>query len=204
MIIPLSSLHQLRISRRKKIALTFLFALGTFAIIATIIRAIIAIADPTSVSKIMIWSDLEVTVSFFVANGPALRPLILCGPCGSSHDSDEERGASGYPEHFSGASDKVFPSASGRSGISDISDSFDAAMMKNGGTIVTVVGGAGRAEGEKISRPPPPSRDGSESEISVLRTVLVSVAQPGEASDPESLKTDLFAGTTNSPQRWSS
>ena len=200
MIIPLSSLHQLRISRRKKIALTFLFALGTFAIIATIIRAIIAIADPTSVSKIIIWSDLEVTVSFFVANGPALRPLILCGPCGSSHDSDQERGASGYPQYSSGASEKVFPSASVRSGISEMSDSFDA-MMRNGGTIVTVVGGTG-AEGEKLSRPPPPSREGSESEISVLRTVLVSVAHPGEASDHESLTMDL--STTNSSQLRSS
>jgi hypothetical protein len=198
MIIPLSSLHQLRISRRKKIALTFLFALGTFAIIATIIRAIIAIADPTSVSKIMIWSDLEVIVSFFVANGPALRPLILCGPCGSSHESDEERGASGYPQYSSGTSEKVFPSASGQSGISEMSDSF---MMRNGGTIVTVVGGTG-AEGEKLSRPPPPSREGSESEISVLRTVLVSVAHPGEASDHESLTMDL--STTNSSQLRSS
>ena len=198
MIIPLSSLHQLRISRRKKIALTFLFALGTFAIISTIIRAIIAIADPTSVSKIMIWSDIEVTVSFIVANGPALRPLILCGPCGSSHESDEERGASGYPQYSSGASEKVFPSVSGRS---EISDSFDSAMMRNGGTIVTVAGGPG-TEGEKKSRPPPPSREGSESEISVLRTVLVSVAHPGEASDHESLKTDL--STTSASQLRSS
>jgi hypothetical protein len=91
MIIPLQTLTKLRINLKKKLALTFLFALGTFAMVATIIRCVIALTDTTnSIAKIMIWSTLEETVAFLVANGPALRPLLLR----SSDDSGNS--ASGF------------------------------------------------------------------------------------------------------------
>lgn len=86
MVIPLQTLPKLRISLRKKLALAFLFALGTFAMAATIVRCVVALTDDSnSLSKILIWSTVEETVAFLVVNGPALRPLFLRGKDGSSH-----------------------------------------------------------------------------------------------------------------------
>lgn len=79
MIIPLSALPYLRVSRLKKIALCSLFALGIFVIIASTVRAIVALKRPVSISKLMIWSAVEVSVAFIVANAPALRPLLPWG-----------------------------------------------------------------------------------------------------------------------------
>jgi hypothetical protein len=59
--------------------------------VATVVRCVIALTDTTnSIAKIMIWSTIEETVAFLVANGPALRPLLLR----SSDDSSNS--ASGY------------------------------------------------------------------------------------------------------------
>jgi hypothetical protein len=79
MIIPLSTLTHLRISVLKKVALCSLFALGTFVIIATTIRAVVALKRPVSISRLLIWSAVEVAVAFIVANAPALRPLLPWG-----------------------------------------------------------------------------------------------------------------------------
>lgn len=180
MIIPLSTLHHLRISRSKKIALIFLFGLGTFAIIASIVRGVIAITDPTSVSEICIWSSIEVTVSFFVANGPSLRPFIKRGPCGSSQDSDEgPRGPA--------------TSQSSRGGTSG-PDSFNGIALKTS-NVATVVGGE-----DDVEKGPNPSAEASKrgSEISVLRTVQVSIDHAGDVEDFESFKTDLSTTASNS------
>src|SRR6202023_2859053 len=90
MIIPLWTLPKLRISFRKKLALSFLFALGTFAMAATIVRCVVALTDDSdSLAKILIWSTVEETVAFLVANGPSLRPLFLRGNDGSSHGTTQ-------------------------------------------------------------------------------------------------------------------
>jgi hypothetical protein len=90
MIIPLRTLPKLRISFRKKLALSFLFALGTFAMAATVIRCVVALTDDSdSLAKILIWSTVEETVAFLVANGPSLRPLFLRGNDGSSHGTTQ-------------------------------------------------------------------------------------------------------------------
>lgn len=180
MIIPLSTLHHLRISRSKKIALIFLFGLGTFAIIASIVRGVIAITDPTSVSEICIWSSIEVTVSFFVANGPSLRPFIKRGPCGSSQDSDEgPRGPA--------------TSQSSRGGTSG-PDSFNGIALKTS-NVVTVVGGVEDAVEKGLNPSAEASNRGSE--ISVLRTVQVSIDH-ADVEDFESFKTDLSTTASNS------
>ena len=87
MIIPLSTLSHLRISRVNKIALFSLFALGIFVIIATTVRAIVALNRPVSISKLMIWSAIEVSVAFIVGNAPACRPLLPRGRNDSGHCS---------------------------------------------------------------------------------------------------------------------
>jgi hypothetical protein len=86
MFIPLQTLPKLRISLRKKLALAFLFALGTFAMAASVVRCVVALTDDSnSLAKILIWSTVEETVAFLVANGPALRPLFLRSNEGSSN-----------------------------------------------------------------------------------------------------------------------
>jgi len=182
MIIPLSTLHHLRISRGKKIALTFLFGLGTFAIIASIVRGVITITNPTSVSALCIWSSLEITVSFIVANGPSLRPFLLRGPCGSNYDSeDEPRGPAGTNPISRG----------GTSGLG----SFDGIAL-NTSTVVTAGGENG------VEKGPPPSSEAwnRESQISVVRTVQVSTSldHADDVEDFESIKTDLSTTASNS------
>jgi hypothetical protein len=148
MIIPLQTLTKLRINLKKKLALTFLFALGTFAMVATIIRCVIALTDTTnSVAKIMIWSTLEETVAFLVANGPALRPLLLR----SSDDSNHS--ASGF-------------TTGGRTGTHH--DLYELAP-KDGAFVSVVSAGPNRSGGGFVNG----GMGGNK--IAVLRTVEVSV-----------------------------
>jgi hypothetical protein len=77
-IIPLRTLPKLRISLQKKLSLVFLFALGSFAIIAAILRIVFYINSAT-IFIVIVWSLVETVVSFLVVNGPALRPLLFRG-----------------------------------------------------------------------------------------------------------------------------
>jgi hypothetical protein len=77
-MIPIQTLPKLRIDLRKKISLLFLFTLGSFAIIASIVRTILFETDAT-LFKVIIWSTVEVVICFLVANGPGLRPLFFRG-----------------------------------------------------------------------------------------------------------------------------
>jgi hypothetical protein len=56
----------------------FLFTLGSFAIIASIVRTVLFETDAT-LFKVIVWSTVETTVCFLVANGPGLRPLFFRG-----------------------------------------------------------------------------------------------------------------------------
>jgi hypothetical protein len=78
MLIPLQTLPKLRISLQKKISLILLFTLGSFAIIASIIRTVLFVKDAT-LAKVVVWSFVEEVVFFVVANGPILRPLFFRG-----------------------------------------------------------------------------------------------------------------------------
>ena len=59
-------------------SLYFLFALGSFAIIASVVRAVLYINSAT-IATIITWSIVEQFVSFLVVNAPALRPLFFRG-----------------------------------------------------------------------------------------------------------------------------
>ena len=147
MIIPLQTLSKLRINMKKKIALSFLFALGSFAMVATIIRCVIALADDTkSLAKIMIWSTIEETVAFLVANGPALRPLLLRGKDGSSDGTSGPNG-SRYPR---GTTQH---------------DLYELTPKDTGVVGVVSAGDHGRYGGDSVAK----------NKISVVRTVQVTV-----------------------------
>jgi hypothetical protein len=81
MIIPLMTLHKLRVSLRKKLTLGLLFAAGSFAIISSLVRCIIAVTNPAGLSQVMLmlWSAVEECVFALVANGPIFRPLFFRG-----------------------------------------------------------------------------------------------------------------------------
>jgi hypothetical protein len=76
MLIPLKTLPKLNLTFRKKLSLLILFTLGSFAIIASIVRTVLFIMDAT-LAKVIVWSYVEETVFFVVANGPILRPLFF-------------------------------------------------------------------------------------------------------------------------------
>jgi hypothetical protein len=79
MYIPMATLRKLRINFRKKLGLLFLFALGSFAVISSIVRAVIIVTDGGNIKTAFIWSTIEQLVCILVANGPILRPLFFRG-----------------------------------------------------------------------------------------------------------------------------
>jgi len=95
MIIPLQALPKLRIDLKKKLSLYVLFAAGSFAMVASILRAAMSIKNPASISPVLLWSTVEETVATLVANGPILKALVFRGQSfGSSNTSTH--GTSGY------------------------------------------------------------------------------------------------------------
>src|SRR5277367_4139193 len=103
MFIPLWTLPKLRISLAKKLALSALFALGSFAMIASIIRCVISVTDAESLTKVLIWSTVEEVVAMVVANGPILRPLFFRGKNfespSSNHLTTGHNGTLAYTNH---------------------------------------------------------------------------------------------------------
>jgi hypothetical protein len=89
MLIPLSTLPKLRLNLKKKLSLVFLFALGSFAIVASLIRTILFLTNAT-LAEVVLWSFVEEVICFLVANGPLLRPLFFRGgdfeSSGSAHN----------------------------------------------------------------------------------------------------------------------
>jgi hypothetical protein len=76
--LPLPTVRKLRVSLKKKLSIGFLFTLGFFAIITSIVRTILFLHDAT-LFKVIVWSTVETVVCFLVANGPGLRPLFFRG-----------------------------------------------------------------------------------------------------------------------------
>ncbi|KAI1823070.1 hypothetical protein F4861DRAFT_351656 [Xylaria intraflava] len=80
--LPLPIIWGLQTTKSKKWSLSFLFLLGSFVIIASIIR-IVALTeiDPNDFNftnvKAGLWSTVEFQVGFICANLPAIRPLIF-------------------------------------------------------------------------------------------------------------------------------
>jgi hypothetical protein len=78
MLIPLSTLPKLRLNLKKKLSLVFLFALGSFAVAASLIRTTLFLTNAT-LAEVVLWSFVEEVICFLVANGPLLRPLFFRG-----------------------------------------------------------------------------------------------------------------------------
>ncbi|MCJ1405320.1 hypothetical protein MMC11_008547 [Xylographa trunciseda] len=78
---PIWQVWKLQLDRRSKIALTFIFLLGSFVIIASIVRLVsltqINIADNTyTLVGIANWSSIEFAMAVVSASLPTLRPLV--------------------------------------------------------------------------------------------------------------------------------
>ncbi|MCJ1381222.1 hypothetical protein MMC17_004331 [Xylographa soralifera] len=78
---PIWQVWKLQLNRRSKIALTFIFLLGSFVIIASIIRLVsltqINITDDTyTLVGISNWSSIEFAMAVVSASLPTLRPLV--------------------------------------------------------------------------------------------------------------------------------
>ena len=90
MVIPLSFLPKLKVSLKKKLSLTGLFAVGVFCMVAAVMRMVMSIIDITSISPVLLWGTVEEAVVLMVANAPMLRVFIWRGPnflsvTGTSH-----------------------------------------------------------------------------------------------------------------------
>jgi hypothetical protein len=99
MAIPLASLPQLRVGLRKRLSLYILFAVGSFAVIAAIIRAAVSIRDlhyPMTISRVLLWGIVEQTVASLVANAPGLRVLIFPGENFAAGSTSGRRATVGY------------------------------------------------------------------------------------------------------------
>ncbi|KAK2033733.1 hypothetical protein LX32DRAFT_702450 [Colletotrichum zoysiae] len=81
-IIPIPELLKLQLKPRKKLALIFMFCLGLFATITSIIRLQYLVLfshtyDPTwDNSSVVVWSSIEVNVAILCGSFPALLPLL--------------------------------------------------------------------------------------------------------------------------------
>ncbi|KAK2055733.1 hypothetical protein LY76DRAFT_595790 [Colletotrichum caudatum] len=81
-ILPIPELLKLQLKPRKKLALVFMFCLGLFATITSIIRLQYLVLfshtyDPTwDNSSVVVWSSIEVNVAILCGSFPALLPFL--------------------------------------------------------------------------------------------------------------------------------
>jgi hypothetical protein len=159
MVIPLWTLPKLRISLAKKLALICLFALGSFAIVASIVRCVISVLDAQSLTKVLIWSTVEEVVVVIVANAPILRPLFFRGKNFESNGTSNHgtRGTRGYT-----------------TGGGTLHDVYEMASDKTGNTVSVVTAGDQNYKlvASRTARAPAPT---TQDTFGVLRTVEVMV-----------------------------
>lgn len=75
MIIPVPILWHLRVSRRRKIAVSILLLSGVFIISSAIIRAVMTMRGAPSVININRWGFRELTVALLAVSAPILWPI---------------------------------------------------------------------------------------------------------------------------------
>ncbi|KAL9115283.1 MAG: hypothetical protein Q9187_007339 [Circinaria calcarea] len=122
---PIRQVWKLQLDRRSKVALTFIFLLGSFVCVASIIRvtALFQIdnADPTSN-----WSSLEFALAVVSASLPTLRPLVL------KLRPTSWKGAVTKDSHGSGPSDRQ--GGSHKEGVSKQRPRDEFLRLPDGGT----------------------------------------------------------------------
>ncbi|KAI4630867.1 hypothetical protein J4E83_002391 [Alternaria metachromatica] len=83
LILPLFFIRNLQMRRYKKVAVCFMFAIGTFGCIATIIRLFVLLTfkisvDPTwDYVKVTVWTELELAAGFACVSLPSIRILVV-------------------------------------------------------------------------------------------------------------------------------
>ncbi|ETS85373.1 hypothetical protein PFICI_03398 [Pestalotiopsis fici W106-1] len=75
--IPMPLLWAVKMPLRRKVLCGFWLSLGFFIIIAALLRCILCLSDPTSISLGTIWSIRETFVAILAVNIPVLKPLIF-------------------------------------------------------------------------------------------------------------------------------
>ncbi|OLN93074.1 hypothetical protein CCHL11_07529 [Colletotrichum chlorophyti] len=85
-IMPIPELMKLQLGRKKKFALAFMFAIGSFACVASMVRLqyLISFAQTYDATwdyiDIVIWSSVELNLAIMCGSLPALRPLFRTFP----------------------------------------------------------------------------------------------------------------------------
>ncbi|KAH8663247.1 hypothetical protein BGZ61DRAFT_462788 [Ilyonectria robusta] len=86
LIMPIPELLKLQLGTRKKAALLFMFSIGSFACVTTLVRLKYLVSFANSLDTtfdnvpIVIWSIIELSCALICASLPALRPLIHMVP----------------------------------------------------------------------------------------------------------------------------
>ncbi|KAH8168785.1 hypothetical protein LIA77_10911 [Sarocladium implicatum] len=75
MVIPVPILWHLRVSKRRKIAVSILLLSGVFIILSAVIRAIMTMSGAPTVININRWGFREITVGLLAVSAPILWPL---------------------------------------------------------------------------------------------------------------------------------
>ncbi|KEY74468.1 hypothetical protein S7711_04504 [Stachybotrys chartarum IBT 7711] len=107
MLMPIPELLKLKLSRRKKAALVFMFSLGSFACVTSMVRLryLIAFANtldpPWDNVDLVIWSVIELSCALICASLPTLRPLLRKIPEALSSVTPSSHKSSTYEHNFS-------------------------------------------------------------------------------------------------------
>ncbi|TKW54162.1 hypothetical protein CTA1_6678 [Colletotrichum tanaceti] len=84
-VLPIPDLMKLQMNRTKKVEVAFMFGLGSFACVASMIRlkSLVNFANTYDATweyyDVMLWSSIEVNLSIICGSLPALRPLLKKG-----------------------------------------------------------------------------------------------------------------------------
>ncbi|KZL68610.1 integral membrane protein [Colletotrichum incanum] len=118
-IMPVPELLKLQLGKKKKSALVFMFGLGSFACVASMVRLqyLVSFADsvdPTWENVMaVIWSAVELNLAIICGSLPALRPLLKKIPVSlTTAKSTTRKGASNRRSHVQSATPNIKSQAS--------------------------------------------------------------------------------------------
>ncbi|EEU42187.1 uncharacterized protein NECHADRAFT_79864 [Fusarium vanettenii 77-13-4] len=80
LILPIPELLKLQLGGRKKAALLFMFSIGSFACVTSMVRLKYLVSFASTFDATFIWSMIELSCALICASLPALRPLIQMLP----------------------------------------------------------------------------------------------------------------------------
>ena len=170
----------------KKIALIGLFALGSFAIIASIVRCVISVIDSQSLTKVLIWSSVEEVVVVVVANAPILRPLFFRGKNFESSGNTSHHGTTRGTRAYT-------------TGGGTLHDVYEMAPDKTGNTVSVVTAGDASYKKLAASKSARNAAPTTQDTFGVLRTVEVMVHSEDANAKRKKLEED---GSSSNSSLW--